>query len=339
MAGNPMMAWPDQNRAFAALKSLDLLVTADPEMSATARLSHYVIAPKLTLELPGTSLLVEAAKYYGHNRGIEGAYGRYFPAAVAPPAGSDVIADWELYYGLARRMGLSLTMKTAFGIGKHLDAETQLDALDMLVKPTDEDIVALSCRNARVPLATVQRYPHGHVFDEVALTVAPRSADCSSRLDVGNSHMMQQLAEFRPRAAAESDDSGYLLLPRRTNRMMNSSGRLNPKLSTHEPTNPAYLHPDDMADLGIAASDRIEITTRFGSVIAVAQADPRLLRGCISITHGFGMNPDEEEIPEEVGCNVGRLLSADAEFDTVSGIPRMGGVRVAIRRVTTPPAH
>ena len=35
LGGNPMMAWPDQRRAHRALESLDLLVTFDPELSAS----------------------------------------------------------------------------------------------------------------------------------------------------------------------------------------------------------------------------------------------------------------------------------------------------------------
>ena len=37
LGGNPMMAWPDQRRTRAAMEKLELLVTFDPEMSATSR--------------------------------------------------------------------------------------------------------------------------------------------------------------------------------------------------------------------------------------------------------------------------------------------------------------
>src|SRR5262249_44596377 len=53
LGGNPMMAWPDQRRTRAAMEKLELLVTLDPEMSATSTLADYVIAPRLTLETPG----------------------------------------------------------------------------------------------------------------------------------------------------------------------------------------------------------------------------------------------------------------------------------------------
>src|SRR5699024_413630 len=91
--GNPMMAWPDQMKTFAALKELELLVTIDTEMTSTAELSHYVIAPKLSLETPMTSYMPESVKYYGTTRGFEAPYAAYTPALVEPPAGSDVIED------------------------------------------------------------------------------------------------------------------------------------------------------------------------------------------------------------------------------------------------------
>ncbi len=131
LCSNPMMAWPDQKRALEALRSLDLLVTQELEMSATARLSHYVIAPKLCLELPGSTAGAESMKYYGNLKGLDGAFGRYTPAIVEPPPGSDVIGDWELYYGLAKRMGLSLKLANAFGLGPHREAEVQIDDIDM----------------------------------------------------------------------------------------------------------------------------------------------------------------------------------------------------------------
>ena len=43
----PGHAWPDQHKTIRALQSLELLVQIDPWMSQTARLAHYVIAPKM----------------------------------------------------------------------------------------------------------------------------------------------------------------------------------------------------------------------------------------------------------------------------------------------------
>src|SRR5207244_2947344 len=50
--GNPTLAIPDQLKVARAFSSLDLLVTVDAFMSATARLAHFIFPPKLMYEHP-----------------------------------------------------------------------------------------------------------------------------------------------------------------------------------------------------------------------------------------------------------------------------------------------
>ena len=72
MAGDPAVSIPNHDRVVEAFKNLELLVTIDWRMSATAKLSHYVIACKLSLERPDVTMLPEAvAETYGHG-GLHG---------------------------------------------------------------------------------------------------------------------------------------------------------------------------------------------------------------------------------------------------------------------------
>src|SRR5262249_22557942 len=99
LGGNPASAWPDQISAVEALNDLELLVTIDPEMSLTAQLAHYVIAPRSSLETPGYTLLSDLLLFYGTGvAGFSEGAAQYTPAVADPPAGSDLIEDWELYY-------------------------------------------------------------------------------------------------------------------------------------------------------------------------------------------------------------------------------------------------
>jgi len=109
-AGNPVAAFPDQRKTVAAMRALDLLVQIDPWMSATARLAHYVIAPRLALETPGVSLMYDYDAAQGVAGGPVDAAAHYTPAIVGPPPGSQLIDEWEFYYGIARRLGLQLSM-------------------------------------------------------------------------------------------------------------------------------------------------------------------------------------------------------------------------------------
>ncbi|MBW2696943.1 MAG: molybdopterin-dependent oxidoreductase, partial [Deltaproteobacteria bacterium] len=86
IGGNPAVAWPDQRRTLAALDNLDLCVTLDIKMSATAQRADYVIAPKLSLEVPGFTLPVESYEQSYLAVGYPEPYARYTPAVVDPPA-------------------------------------------------------------------------------------------------------------------------------------------------------------------------------------------------------------------------------------------------------------
>lgn len=77
VGGNMAVALPHQPQAQQALSALDLLIVIDPVMSATARLAHYVVAPKLQYERAD------------HTAYLEGMYQTPFahvsPPVVAPP--------------------------------------------------------------------------------------------------------------------------------------------------------------------------------------------------------------------------------------------------------------
>ena len=153
--GNPLAAWPDQLKVREALESVELLVQFDPWMSATAKLAHYVIAPTLSLEVPGMTNYVDMLPAYAPGYGLPKPWAQYTPAIVDPPEGSDVIPEWEFFYGLAQRMGLALEVRP-------VDFNGPTGAtlpIPMDVKPTADELLTLLTSKARIPLAEVAAVP------------------------------------------------------------------------------------------------------------------------------------------------------------------------------------
>src|SRR5581483_1937468 len=62
--GNPASCVPDQRKMVQALSALDLLVTIDPHMTPTAKLSHYILPPLLQYERPDLPLWLYEASFY-----------------------------------------------------------------------------------------------------------------------------------------------------------------------------------------------------------------------------------------------------------------------------------
>jgi anaerobic selenocysteine-containing dehydrogenase len=96
--------------------------------------------------------------------------------------------------------------------------------------------------------------------------------------------------------------------------------------------NPAYMHPDDLAELAIEAGDVVELTSARASILAIAQPEDELLRGVVSCAHSWGGAPPDDEQFRTLGSNTGRLVSAGDRFDDVSGIPLMSAVPVRVTR-------
>jgi anaerobic selenocysteine-containing dehydrogenase len=291
----------------------------------------------MTLETPGTTLLSESIKYFHAGYGFSQPFGQYAPALVDPPAGSDLIEDWQLYYRVAQRMGLALNLVRLFGVPTgHLEAPTEVVPLDMEHEPTTDELFEIMTRGSQVPLDEVKRHPHGHVFEDLLdQRVAAADDGCTARLDVGNPDMLGELAALRAQDHVElrrrhQSDRPFLLVPRRENRVINSTGRTIPGLMRGRTHNPAFLHPDDLAALGLAPGTTVEVRSEHGAVVGIVEADPDLRRGVLSMSHGFGANPGDDEDPRADGASVNRLLRTDVDFDPVTGMPRMGAVPVSV---------
>ena len=169
--------------------------------------------------------------------------------------------------------------------------------------------------------------------EEVEEIVQPRDPDNEDRLMLGDPSMLEDLAEvFEDDWATRQStrDYPFRMIPRRANNFVNSSGRSLESLRGKKPYNPAFVHPLDLQDLAIASGARVEIRSAHGSIEGIVEEDDTLRRGCISMTHAFGSNPDDDADIGEVGSNTGRLTSDDAEFDRYTGMPRLGAIPVTM---------
>lgn len=334
VGSNPIAAWPDQHKTRRAMEALDLLVTLDMKLSATSRLAHYVIAPKLSLEVPGLSLSMEALEQTYVAMGYSEPYAQYTPAIVAPPPGSDVIEEWQFFYRLAQRMGLALKLYPTRAETGVLRERSEAIDVDMAREPTTDEIFADLVARSRVPLAEVKRHPHGAIFADPPILVAPGDSASADRLDVGNALMLRELALVAREGARAAEVVGrpFRLVSRRMPNAYNSSGRDIDALTRGRPYNPAFLHPDDLAALGVAPGETVRIASDHASILGVAAAAPELRRGVLSMSHAFGDAPDRDREYREIGSTTGRLVDGEREFDPYTGIPRMSAIPVSIER-------
>ena len=309
--GNPASSFPDQEKTVRALKSLDLLVSIQPFMDTTARLAHYVFAPKLQYERADIPMYIYDMSFYPKS------WAQYTPEIVSPPPGSQLVDDWYLFWGLAKRLGLTL--------------EYQGVPLDMVNAPTTDDLLELRCRGSVVPLEELKRYPEGKIYD-LGQRVQPAPAGADGRFDPMPDDVFDELqsvlAEGHRETRLSREGFTHQLQVRRVREINNSSALWVPAVTRRMPSNWAAMNPADLAALRLAPDSRVVIRSEHGSIPAVVRPDDSIRPGVVSMTHAWGGLPGEEG--QEPGVNVNLLISTEQHVEPINSMVRMTAIPVAI---------
>ena len=92
------------------------------------------------------------------------------------------------------------------------------------------------------------------------------------------------------------------------------------------------MHPDDLALLGIGDGQTVEVRARVGSVRIAVQATDSIMRGVVSLPHGFGHDRPGTRLglaEQNAGVSYNDLTDA-AAVDAVSGNAALNGVEVEV---------
>ena len=125
----------------------------------------------------------------------------------------------------------------------------------------------------------------------------------------------------------------HRLICSRSKYVLNSSGLnlslLRDKMGT---TNFAYLHPDDISELGLADDCLVHIHSAHGQIPAVLSANKRIKRGVIAMHHSWGDAPGAETDARvrEVGANTNKLIDNLAYTQRYTGVAPQSAIPVYI---------
>jgi anaerobic selenocysteine-containing dehydrogenase len=310
--GNPAVAFPDQAKTMRALRDLELLVVVDHRMTPTAAEADYVIAPTLALERADIPQIMD--------RWFTAAYTNYTDAIVEP--NGDVLNEWQVFWGLARRMGTPLPLQGG-----------DLATLD---DPTDAVVLDMAYSKARLSVETM-RANRGVVHEDLARVAQPADPECDARFTVAPADIVEELAQVAVEQTAaeildgfDPDRYPYRLVSRRLKASLNSLGPELAVLAAKGTTNPAFMNPDDIADLGAVSGDLVEITSPSGRVVAVVEAAADVKSGVVSMAHSWGDGSGSDDKVRDIGSPTSRLVSTRSGYDKVSGMVVQSAIPVAV---------
>jgi anaerobic selenocysteine-containing dehydrogenase len=137
-------------------------------------------------------------------------------------------------------------------------------------------------------------------------------------------------------AGADPAAYPFRLVSRRLKHVLNSTGTELPALARKGTTNPAYMHPDDVRELGMDAGDLVEIRSPRGAVVGVVEPADDVKRGVISMAHSWGGTSLTDEKVRDIGTPTSRLVSAEAGHDPVTGMVVSSAIPVAVKKAEEP---
>lgn len=313
VGGNPALVFPDEEGTVRALKDLDLLVVNELFLSATARFADYVLAVKHPFERADVPRLMDW--------GYPFAFGQYTPPLVEAPAGT--LEDWEVFCGLAQRMGLRLRIA---GIPEDR-------------KPTADEILDGLFSHARIPIDEMRKYPGGHVWGEeeaIAGRVIPNMIGHEDRrMAVGHPEVITELREVRAEPVLDTggyeagENCAFRMITYRMREVYCSQGQNLPSLRAKRPFNPVLMNPEAMQSLGVNDGDKVIVDSGYGSVEAIVEGTEDLAADVIALAFGWGDPSDGRDVREK-GSNVQRLIPDDYRYDPVTGLALQTAIPVNV---------
>ncbi|HEY6869352.1 MAG TPA: molybdopterin dinucleotide binding domain-containing protein, partial [Novosphingobium sp.] len=255
LAGNPVLSTPNGKRLDRALADIELMVSIDFYRNATSRRAHYILPPVGPLQRDhyGYFLLPLAVRNFAI----------YSPPLF--PAGPDELEEWQIIH----RLGEAISGKSR-----------------TVIPPSERLDTMLRAGRYGLSLSELAACPSGVDLGP------PRAGQLPGRLRTPDKTIELAPAPFLDalaRLAPPPEELGQLrLIGRRDIRTNNSWMANSARLAKGPNRCTLMIHPDDAASRGITEGALVEVRSRVGIIRLPAVVTDHIMRGAVSIPHGWG---------------------------------------------------
>jgi anaerobic selenocysteine-containing dehydrogenase len=318
LAGNPTLSTPDGPALDRALTGLDFMAAVDIFVNETTRHADVILPPTTALERDHYDLVFHALAVRDTAR---------FTPAVLPKA-DGARHDWEIYREIALRTQARLRTKPP--LRKRLEQRLRLST-----SPTVLIGLLLRRGTSGVTLRSLRKNPAGVDLGPLKERQLPgRIPRRDRRIDAAPALVLEDLDRLR--AVAAPDPDGLLLIGRRHQRDCNSWMHNSERLTRGKARHQLLIHPDDLSARGLEDGATVTVSSRVGSVQVEVLATADIMRGVVSLPHGYGHTRDGVRLgraSKVAGVSINDLT--DPELLDVSGNAAFNGVPVTVAQPAT----
>ncbi len=339
VGGNPIVSTPDSDRLRAAFKSLDLLISVDPYLTATSALADVV--------LPVASPLTRSHHDVVFNNLAVRNQARYSPAVFPVPHGEMDEADVLLTLAaIAAEIHSESSVSAekmddfiAYTVAQQAVSDVAsrchgLDVADLMtgVAPRRgvDRILDLRIRSGPygdgfgsnpngLTLQSLIDTPHGIDLGPLQPRLPEVLRTPSARIEIAPSVLLATLAtaEVLLHQMSEPNNRQLLLIGRRQLRSNNSWMKDIATLQGGSNRPSAQINPTDAVALSLNESSTVKVSSSAGSITIPLEITEDISPGCICIPHGWD------------AFNVNTLVNVD-NIDPLGGTAVLSGLPVTV---------
>jgi len=320
-AGNPVLSTPNGARLERALASLDFYVAIDFYRNETTRHANLILPPTFALERDHYDLVF-------HTLAVRNT-AKYSPPLFPRP--DHARHDWEILNALTHRMRGTVQSRAKALMLQALTPRRMLD-IGLRQGPYGGGLRPFA---RGLTMRTLEQRPHGIDLGPLQPSLPARLRTADRRLHLAPAPLLADVLRLEAMLDAtrgEPDGSALHLIGRRSLRSNNSWMHNSERLVRGRNRCTLQMHPDDAMERGISHGDDVRVTSRTGSVIAPLEITDEVMRGVVSLPHGWGHGRTGVQLSvasRHPGVSINDLTD-DQRIDTFTGNAGFSGVPVQV---------
>ncbi len=312
LAGNPVLSTPDGRRLSEAFAGLDFMASVDIYLNETTRHADIILPPTTALERDHYDLVF-------HMLAVRNT-ARFTPAVF--PKDKDAMHDWEIFREIALRTTARINAKKPL-------VQRVTERVRLSMSPTLM-VTLLLALGRKTSMKQLRQNPAGVDLGPLRPTMPARLHTKNKRIDLAPAPLVADLDRLRSGLPVPAEGE-LVLIGRRHKQDCNSWMHNSERLTRGKPRHQLLMNPDDLTSRGITDGDLVRVTSRVGSVEVEVAAVDDMMRGVVSLPHGYGHQVDGTRLGHASGvAGVSINDLTDPERLDVSGNAALSGVPVTV---------
>lgn len=326
-AGNPVISTPNGKQLDQALGTLEFMASVDFYINETTRHAHIILPPTGSLEHGNYDIVF-------HQLAIRNTT-KYSPALYAPAP--DTRHDWQIFLELEARLKsgtLADTLKAQLrkGVMMGLGIEGMLD-IGLRSGPYG---AGFNPYGDGLNFERVKNAPHGIDLGPMKPALPDRLFTKNKRIALAPELFTKDLARVKEKLAAAKPASkngdGLVLIGRRQLRSNNSWMHNSERLVKGKDRCTLLINPKDAEKRKITEGQKVKLSSRVGTIEAVAEITDEMMPGVVSLPHGWGHDRPGVQLDvakKHAGVSINDVTDEQL-LDTLSGNAVLNGVPVTV---------